>query len=273
MKSIEKKGKDLNTIIRSFRKEYKVKDWELKYDILSEASNGFLGIFGKKEAKVRFNLLSTEERIKAFVEELLKHLEIRFDSVVTRTEYKTVYATINNSSDAGFLIGKNGSMLEQLQYLVNRIFENVPNLERIYLDTEDYRLRQEQAFLRPFIPTINKVKTTGKSVTLEPMQAGERRIIHKYVEGDRALKTLTIGEGDHKRIVVMLSGQKEPEPRKTRAPLKKNETKKPAPAKKVAEKTPEELAQESYKRHNAAHPGTKTAQRPRRITKTKKPTE
>lgn len=260
MKHIEKKGTDLNAIISSFRKEHKIKDWELQYEIVSEGSKGLFGLLGKKQAAVRFNLLSTEERIKLFLEQLLSHMELRFDSITTQTEQKTVYVTIHNSSDAGFLIGKNGSMLEQLQYLINRVFENVKDLERIYLDTEDYRLRQEQAFLRSFVPTINKVKATGKAVTLEPMPAGERRIIHKYVEGEPTLKTMTMGEGDNKRIVIMPADQKESAPAKTK-PVKKAKP----------EQTPEQRANQSYQRHNKAHPASKTSQRPRKVEKERKP--
>jgi len=247
MKQLDIKGTNTNAIISSFRKEHHIKDWELQYDIISEASNGLFGIFGKKQAHIRFKLLSTEERIKLFVEQLLKHMDIRFDKIEARKEQKTVFITIGKSSDAGFLIGKNGSMLEQLQYLVNRVFENVRDLERIYLDTEEYRQRQEQTFLRNYIALINKVKATGKPVTLEPMQGSERRIIHKYVEGEKDLKTLTIGEGDNKRIVIMPANQKEQDV-----------------LKKQPELTPTQRAERSYKRHNSAHPNTRPSQRPRR---------
>ena len=273
MKSIEIKGNSINDIINNFRKEYKVKDSELKYEIISKPSGGFLGLFGKKQAAIRFNVMSTEERVVLYIEQLMKLMGVEYKNIKARTEQKTVYVTINNAADAGFLIGKNGNMLEQLQYLANRTFENIPNLERIYLDTEDYRYRQEQTFLRPFISIIQGVKISGKSVTLEPMQGGERRIIHKYVEGDRALKTLTIGDGDQKRIVVMLSNQKEKEPVKPKSTLKPNlhTVKKPEPkpepkpaAKSIPELTPSQRAQQSYNRHIKAHPITRPLQKPKK---------
>jgi len=270
MKNIEIKGTNITDIINSFRKEYKIKDWELHYEVLSKPSKGLFGIlsiFGTKQAKVRFNLPSSEERVKLWLEQLFARMDIKYDSITIKTEQRTIYATINNSSDAGFLIGKNGNMLEQLQYLINRVFENVPNLERVYLDTEDYRYRQEQTFIRSFIPIINKVKTTGKPVTLEPMQSGERRIIHKYVEGEKTLKTLTIGEGDSKRIVIMPSGQKPSEPAKRPTPLKKNETPKRVEPPKKDNLTPEQRAALSYKKHNRSYPDSKTSQHPRKTEK------
>ncbi|MBM4399638.1 MAG: KH domain-containing protein [Candidatus Cloacimonetes bacterium] len=254
MKQIEIKGSSPNEIISAFRKEHKIKDWELQYKIINESSVGLFGIFGRKQATVQFNLLTTEERIKLFVEKLLHKLEIRYEEIRTETDRKTVYVTIHNSSDAGFLIGKNGNMLEQLQYLINRIFENIHGLERIYIDTEDYRLRQEQTFLRSYLGDIKKVKTTGKSVTLEPMQSSERRIIHKYVESEPSLKTMTIGEGDSKRIVIMPA----------------NPPEKPAP-KQRSEKTPQQRANTSYQRHNKANPNSRTARKPRPTPREKTP--
>ncbi len=293
MKNIDIKGNNLNEIISTFRKEHKIKDWELQYEILSKPSKGLFGLFGNKQAIIRFNVYTSEERVKLFLEQLLEHMEIKFDNIKIQTEQKTIYATINNSSDAGFLIGKNGNMLEQLQYLVNRVFENLPNLERVYLDTEDYRYRQEQTFIRSYIPIINKVKATGKSVTLEPMQSSDRRIIHKYVEGERTLKTLTIGDGDNKRIVIMPAGQKDTAPPKrtgflkkndtpkrnepakqteTEKPkrtgfLKKNETPKRAEPAKHDDLTPEQKAALSYKKHNRSYPDSQPSKHPRRTDK------
>ena len=66
MKQIDKKGDSLNDIISSFRKEHKIKDWELQYEIISEGSKGLLGLIGKRQASVRFSLLNTEERVKLF---------------------------------------------------------------------------------------------------------------------------------------------------------------------------------------------------------------
>ncbi|HOV16447.1 MAG TPA: RNA-binding cell elongation regulator Jag/EloR [Candidatus Cloacimonadota bacterium] len=253
MQQIEIKGNDLNSIIQSFRKEHNLKDWELEYEVVSEGSKGLFGLFGKKPATVKFKLLDTEERVKLFLEQLLKRMQISFEKIDIQTEQKTLYVTIKNSSDAGFLIGKNGNMLEHLQYLVNRVFENVKGLDRIYLDTEDYRLRQEQTLLRNYIDQINSVKTTGKSMTLDPMPANERRIIHKFVEGEKDLKTTTIGEGDNKCVVIMPASHKEPETK----------------AKKV-ELTPQQKAQQSYQRHNNKYPNSHPSKQTRKSDKAKR---
>lgn len=211
MKTIQRTGNSVEKIIADFRNEHKIKDWELQYDIIKKPSKGFLGLFANTTAVVSFKLPEIGERAGFFMEKLLTKMGVPFDSVDAKTEGKTVYLEINGSKETGFLIGKNGSMLETLQYLMNRIFENDRNLERIFIDVEGYRERREATFLRQFLPIIKKVREQGKPYTLEPMKAAERRVIHRHIERDRGLRTLTIGEGEKKRIVIFSAKQSESE--------------------------------------------------------------
>ncbi len=211
MTTIDKTGTSIEAIIREFRAEYKIKDWELKYDILKKPSSGFLGLFANKTASVRFHLPEVSDRATSFLDQLLRKMGVPFDAIEAKTEGKTIYLEIKGSKDTGFLIGKNGSMLETLQFLVNRIFENDKSMDRIYIDAEGYRERREAIFLKQFLPIIKKVREQGKPFTLEPMDAGDRRVIHRHIERDRGLRTLTIGEGEKKRIVIFSAKQSESE--------------------------------------------------------------
>ena len=231
MKIIEMSGSSLEDIISKYRLENNIKDWELEYDVVSKASSGLFGIFGKREAVIKFKLPEIEDRVRMFLATLLEKVGVTYSDLEVKKVGKTVYAEIKSSNDPGFLIGKNGSMLETIQFLLNRIFENQREIDKIYLDTEDYRMRKEDQYIRQYIPRIDRVKTEAQTLTLEPMSAGERRIIHKYVERDKNLRTLTVGEGDKKRIVIFHSKQNEKEVmeqvRGPRAPRKP--TPKPAP--------------------------------------------
>lgn len=211
MTSIEKTGTSVEQLIRDFRLEHNIKDWELHYEVLKKPSAGFLGLFANKTAVVRFELPDIAERAKDFLEELLAKMGVPYDRIQAKTEGKSVYLEIIGSKDTGFLIGKNGSMLETLQFMLNRVYENEKSLERIYLDAEGYRERRDAQFLRQFLPVIKRVREQGKPQTLEPMGAGERRIIHRHIERDRGLRTLTIGEGEKKRIVIFSAKQSESE--------------------------------------------------------------
>lgn len=202
MITLDRTGTSIDEMIRKFRKENNIQDWELKYDVISKPSSGFFGLFGKRDAKLRFYVPETEDRVRVFVEQLMGKMGIGYSKVASRSEGKTVYVEIVDCKDPGFLIGKNGSMLETIQFLVNRIFEGDRKLDKVYLDSEGYRERREASFLRQYIPTIRNVEKDGKPLTLEPMSSGDRRVIHRYIERARGLKTLTVGEGEKKRVVI-----------------------------------------------------------------------
>lgn len=209
MTTIDKSGVSVEEIIRNFRREHNISDHELKYEIIKKPNKGFFGLFANKLALVRFQLPENADRVRLFTETLLNKMGISFGSILTKTEGRTLYLTIEGIVETGFIIGKNGSMLETIQYFINRVFENERNIERIYLDADGYRERRESQFISKFTPQINRIKTQGKPLTLDPMSAGERRIIHRHIEKDRGLRTLTIGEGENKRIVIFSAKQKE----------------------------------------------------------------
>jgi spoIIIJ-associated protein len=211
MTTIDKTGTSIEDLICAFRKEHSLKDWELKYEIVKKPSSGFLGLFANKTAVVRFTLPALEERIAMYMRQLLQKMGVPFSDIKAERKGKTVYLQIIGCKEPGFLIGKNGSMLENLQYLLNRIYEGDRSLESVYVDVDDYRSRRENTFLRQFLPQINKVKAQGKPLTLDPMNAADRRIIHRHIEGVNGLRTLTIGEGEKKRIVIFSAKQSESE--------------------------------------------------------------
>ncbi len=209
MNTIDKSGLSVEDIIREFRLEHNIRDHELKYEIIKKPSKGFLGLFANKLALVRFQVPESSDRVRLFTETLLQKMGISYSSINSKMEGKTLYLTIEGIVETGFIIGKNGSMLETIQYLVNRVFEGDRKLDRIYMDADGYRERRESQFLHKYLPQINKIKVHGKALTLEPMSPGERRIIHRHIERDKGLRTLTIGEGENKRIVIFSSKQKE----------------------------------------------------------------
>ena len=220
MNTIDRSGDSVEEIIRKFRSEHNISDHELKYEIIKKPSKGFFGLFANKIALVRFQLPESTDRVRLFAESLLGKMGVSFGKVISKTEAKTLFLTIEGVAEPGFVIGKNGSMLETIQYLINRVFEDDKAIERIYVDADGYRARREAQFLNRFISDIKQVKVHGKSLTLDPMSPGERRIIHRHIERDKGLRTLTVGEGENKRIVVFSSKQKESEIRQQNMPNK-----------------------------------------------------
>lgn len=227
MTTIDKSGSNVEEIIREFRRDHSIRDHELQYEILKKPSKGFLGFFANKLALVRFQVPETEDRVRLFTETLLGKMGISFSKIHTHREGKTLHLSIDGIVETGFVIGKNGQMLETIQYLVNRVFESDRKLDRIYLDADGYRERRESQFLSRYIPQIKKVKSSGEALTLEPMPASDRRIIHRYIERDKSLKTLTLGEGENKRIVVFPAKLNEKELMQKQTPAARKAASKP----------------------------------------------
>jgi len=211
MTKIEKTGSSVESVIAAFRREHNIKDWELRYDILKKPSSGIFGLFAQKTAVLRFELPEIQDRVGFFLEMLLTKMGVAYDKIKTKKDGKSIYLEVTGCKDPGFFIGKNGSMLETIQFFLNRVFEVDRSFDSIYLDAEGYRERRDSQFMRPFLPMIAKVRGSGKPLTLDPMNAADRRVIHRHIEGQNGLRTLTLGEGEKKRIVIFSSKQSEKE--------------------------------------------------------------
>ena len=76
---------------------------------------------------------------------------------------------------------------------------------RIILDIENYRQKREKT-LEELAQKVSKtVLKTGKSITLEPMSAYERKIIHSKLQENTKIETHSIGEGDNRRVVISIA--------------------------------------------------------------------
>ncbi len=107
--------------------------------------------------------------------------------------------------DMGILIGKRGQTLDSLQYLTSLVVnKECEGYVRVKLDTENYRERRK-ATLESLAKNIAyKVKRTRRSVSLEPMNPYERRIIHAALQNDRYVVTRSEGEDPFRHVVIFL---------------------------------------------------------------------
>ena len=110
-----------------------------------------------------------------------------------------------SGNEMGVLIGKRGQTLDSLQYLVSLVV-NKESEEYIHVkvDTENYRQRRKEALENLAKNIAYKVKRTKRSVSLEPMNPYERRIIHSALQNDKYVTTHSEGEEPFRRVVVTL---------------------------------------------------------------------
>ena len=117
-----------------------------------------------------------------------------------------------DGSDMGILIGKRGQTLDSLQYLVSLVVnKKKEEYIRVKLDTENYRERRKETLETLAKNIAYKVKRTKHSVSLEPMNPYERRIIHAALQNDKYVVTRSDGEEPFRHVIISLKrdGKKE----------------------------------------------------------------
>jgi len=103
----------------------------------------------------------------------------------------------------GILIGKRGQTLDSLQYLTNRVANKYQEeYVRVKLDTENYRERREETLQKLARNLASKVKRTRRTVSLEPMNPYERRIIHSVLQSDPGVRTHSEGDEPYRKVVI-----------------------------------------------------------------------
>ena len=108
-----------------------------------------------------------------------------------------------NGDDLGLLIGRRGTTLAALQYMINlMVSRKMGSRVLISLDIEQYRRRREDSLTSLAQRMADRVRKSGRSLTLEPMPAGERRIVHLVLAEDSAVTTGSVGEGDGRKVVI-----------------------------------------------------------------------
>ena len=110
--------------------------------------------------------------------------------------------------DMGILIGKRGQTLDSLQYLTSLVVnKGRQGYVRVKLDTEDYRNRRKETLENLARSIAYKVRKTRKTVSLEPMNPYERRVIHSALQGNRYVETYSEGNEPYRHVVVKLKNR------------------------------------------------------------------
>ena len=106
--------------------------------------------------------------------------------------------------DLGVLIGRGGENLVAVQQILSAITSRrVGRTVHVPVDIEGYRRRREQQLREVAVRVASRVKATGQAVTLEPMLAYERRIVHLAVQDQPGIRTESVGIEPNRRIVIL----------------------------------------------------------------------
>ena len=223
MEGVEADGKSVEEAIRKALGQLGLDKSEVEIEVLSMGRSGFLGLGGSGArvvvrpksggaAATPAAAATPGEDTDTAVETLERLLELMdVDAAVAVRAPETpgdglglVRAVLDISGeDLGILIGRRGSTLSSLQFLVNLIVSRRMKARTAFgIDVEGYRRRREESLRGLALRMADRVKSTGQSVTLEPMPPNERRIVHLALAEDPTVITVSIGEGESRKVAI-----------------------------------------------------------------------
>ena len=225
LKAVEETIRE-NPVKEYFAKEDNVKEDDVKEHQAEEAAKKEEAVREEKTEKEEASANAKEEKsepvsvkekellakvedetiryVEQFVKDTLKAMDMDVEITSSIDKDGALYVDMKGEN-MGILIGKRGQTLDSLQYLANRVAnKHQSGYVRVKLDTEDYRRRRKETLENLAKNIASKVKRTRKTVSLEPMNPYERRIIHSALQSDPAVSTHSEGEEPYRRVVVTL---------------------------------------------------------------------
>lgn len=178
---------------------------EVTIEILDKGSRGFLGL-GRREARVRLvHAGGPAEQVRRLAEGLLARMGIdaRVDA---RLDGRAASLRVEAGPDlSGVLIGRRGETLQALQHVLLRMAgQRVEGgLSQVSVDVGGYRDRKDSRLEDMARDLADRARRTGKRTMSDPLNASDRRVVHRLLAQDPALETHAAGDGAAKRIVVI----------------------------------------------------------------------
>jgi spoIIIJ-associated protein len=180
---------------------------QFEVEVIREGKSGILGV-GGKEALIRVTPLTLPEKdavkeVTGILDTLLGLLGVPGKVEVLSNELPL--ALDIKGDDLGILIGRRGRTLASLEYItklvvVGRLRAWIP----LTVDVGGYKKRRRDSLQRLALYLAEQVKSRRRAITMEPMPADERRIVHLTLADDPDVTTHSIDEGEHRKVVILL---------------------------------------------------------------------
>lgn len=139
--------------------------------------------------------------VEKFLRDIANEMMINLDFSV-KTGEDVVYVEITGK-DTGTIIGKRGQTLDAVQYLAGIVAnKESENYIRVILDAENYRSKREKTLINLANRLAGKVERTKRSITLEPMNPYERKVIHSTLQNNPKVKTRSEGKDPYRRVII-----------------------------------------------------------------------
>ena len=149
------------------------------------------------------------QHIASFLKGLMEHMGVESTPVIGITEEGN-YKVIMEGENLGAIIGRRGETLDAIQQLTNYcVNRGASKRVRIHIDAEGYRAKREESLQHLALKVAGKVVKYRKNMTLEPMNAYERHVIHAALQDVAKVTTYSTGVEPNRRTVVVYSPDKQ----------------------------------------------------------------
>lgn len=225
-KTLIAEGKTTNEAIENGLKQLNVSKDQVEIKVVeNEEKRSFFSILAPRVVKVELTVKEDEEKVvkkekkienlteeeKEIAKKNIKEFLDKFVSVIKEEAEYSIIEEDNRliidlkGKDLGYLIGYRGETLYDFQNILSAIAnKNISKKVSIILDIEGYKEKREKTLEELAEKVAKTVVKTRKSVTLEPMKAYERKIIHSKLQNSDKVITKSIGEEPRRRIVISL---------------------------------------------------------------------
>lgn len=212
MKELEVSAKTVDEAIHVALEQLGLSEDQVEVIVLKKGRSGVLGM-GAEEAKIKVKPLplpgEKTDVVKVaneVMEALIKFMRIAANISATQSATGELPVTLNiEGDDLGVLIGRRGQALASLQYIVRLIVaEKLKVWVPINVDVAGYKKRRYESLQNLALRLAEQVKRNRRLITLEPMPADERRIIHLALADHPDVTTQSMGEGEMRKVAILL---------------------------------------------------------------------
>jgi spoIIIJ-associated protein len=139
---------------------------------------------------------------KKYLEDLLSFFGLNTDVHATSEDGEVIELNIPSTHLNGFLIGQRGETVRAMQFMVSNALKS-QNYEvtRVNVDVAEYKKQRSDRLAKTAEEWVKQVQDTGEPYELRPMNAADRRVVHK-VAADAGLASESVGEGRDRHIVL-----------------------------------------------------------------------
>ena len=210
-------GKSVNEAVEKGLKELKKRKNEVEYTVLEDTEKKtFFSIFEKKTIRIEMKIKPADEVKEAMnLDEIVKEIEKFMKDFISALPTKNLDLSVERQgnlikvnikdNEAAYLIGYRGETLNSLQSILANIASNDKQEKvRVLLNISNYREKREQDLNNLANRIAESVVKTKKSITLEPMIAFDRKVVHTALQNHEQVKTYSVGKEPHRKVVVSL---------------------------------------------------------------------